>query len=46
LDDAGVWMAYGQGFQSPEPGRFRIIFAVYEETLIEGMKRYTTSATT
>ncbi|KAJ5995755.1 acc synthase [Penicillium waksmanii] len=36
---AGVIMSTGEQYQAQEPGRFRIIFCVDEETLREGIRR-------
>lgn len=36
---AGVIMSTGEQYQSPDAGRFRIIFCVGEETLREGIRR-------
>lgn len=35
----GVTMATGRAYQAPEPGRFRFIFSLDEETLREGIRR-------
>lgn len=36
---AGVKVDPGAEYQSPEPGRFRLMFCVEENTLREGIKR-------
>ncbi|CAI7587625.1 unnamed protein product [Penicillium pancosmium] len=36
---AGVIMSTGEQYQAQEPGKFRIIFSVGEETLREGIRR-------
>ena len=36
----GVIMSTGEQYHGPEPGRFRLIFAVSEETLCEGIRKY------
>ncbi|KAL8828018.1 MAG: hypothetical protein Q9191_002835 [Dirinaria sp. TL-2023a] len=38
--NAGVWLATGEAYRSEAPGWFRITFAVPEEQLRLGMKRY------
>lgn len=37
---AGVIMSTGEQYHAPEPGKFRIIFSVGEETLREGIRRF------
>lgn len=37
---AGVKVDSGADYQSPEPGRFRLMFCVEEDTLREGIRRW------
>ncbi|KAI0197338.1 pyridoxal phosphate-dependent transferase [Xylaria flabelliformis] len=39
LEEAGVSMATGETYRAPEPGMFRVIFSVDEDTLREGIRR-------
>lgn len=39
LELAGVIMSTGEQYHAPEPGWFRLVFCVSEETLREGIRR-------
>ncbi|KAI3318157.1 PLP-dependent transferase [Xylariaceae sp. AK1471] len=39
LEEAGVSMSTGESYRAPEPGRFRLVFSLDEESLREGIKR-------
>ncbi|KAI0405233.1 PLP-dependent transferase [Xylaria palmicola] len=39
LEQAGVSMSTGEAYRAPEPGRFRVVFSLDEESLKEGIQR-------